>query len=331
MVPHSRIAKHRTASLDVESARRVLKTEADGLLALARHLDDSFSQALDILSDIKGRVIVTGMGKSGHIGRKIAATLASTGTPSFFVHPGEASHGDLGMVTQDDAILGLSNSGETSELSDFIAYSRRFQIPMISITSKADSTLAEAADVSLVLPKEAQEACPLGLAPTTSTTMTLALGDCLAVCLLERRGFSATDFKQFHPGGSLGNQLMKVKDLMHEGEKLPTVQPDTLMSDTLIEMTAKQFGCVAVINQDNLLQGIITDGDLRRHMTDDLIKKCAGDIMTSGAKTIGSNALAVEALSIMNSKSITSLFVLDDRSRVEGIIHIHDCLRAGIA
>lgn len=330
MAPHSRIAKARPAELDLETARRVLKLEADGLLALSDALDDKFAHAVDLLAGVQGRIVVTGMGKSGHIGRKIAATLASTGSPAFFVHPGEASHGDLGMVTEADAILGLSNSGETSELSDFIGYSRRFSIPLISITSRKSSTLAEAADVSLVLPA-AKEACPLGLAPTTSTTLTLALGDCLAVALLERRGFSADDFQQFHPGGSLGNQLMKVKDLMHSGNALPLVTKDTLMSDTLLEMTAKHFGCVAVVDEKNALLGIITDGDLRRNMTDDLIGKSAGDIMTTGAKTVDANVLALEGLALMNEKSITSLFVLDEDKKVSGILHIHDCLRAGIA
>ncbi|MDV7339472.1 KpsF/GutQ family sugar-phosphate isomerase [Terasakiella sp. A23] len=330
MAPHSRIAKARPAELDIASAKSVLKLESDGLLALADSLDDTFAKAVDILAGVKGRIVVTGMGKSGHIGRKIAATLASTGAPAFFVHPGEASHGDLGMVTQEDAILGLSNSGETAELSDFIAYSRRFTIPLISITSRQSSTLSESADVSLVLPN-AKEACPLGLAPTTSTTMTLALGDALAVALLERRGFSSDDFQQFHPGGSLGNQLMKVKDLMHTGDALPIVSPTDPMSDTLLVMTAKHFGCVAVTDENNRLQGIITDGDLRRNMTDELIKRCAGDIMTTGAKTISAGALAVEALGIMNAKSITSLFVVDENQKVMGVIHIHDCLRAGIA
>lgn len=330
MAPHSRMAKERSAEQDIASAKQVLKLEAEGLLALSDSLGEEFHEAVSVLAQAQGRVIVTGMGKSGHIGRKIAATLASTGTPAFFVHPGEASHGDLGMVTPSDVIIGLSNSGETSELSDFIAYSRRFGINLISITSRAESTLAEAADVSLVLPK-VQEACPLGLAPTTSTTLTLALGDCLAVALLERRGFSADDFQQFHPGGSLGNQLLKVKDLMHTNEALPLVRPTTLMSDTLLEMTAKHFGCAAVVDNDLKLLGIITDGDLRRHMTDDFVKKKAGDIMTVGPKTISANALAVEALSIMNNKNITSLFVLQGDETVVGIVHIHDCLRAGIA
>ncbi|GGF55666.1 KpsF/GutQ [Terasakiella brassicae] len=330
MAPHSRTAKARPAEQDIASAQRVLTLEAEGLKALADSLNGEFAGAVDILAHVKGRVIVTGMGKSGHIGRKIAATLASTGSPAFFVHPGEASHGDLGMVTQEDAILALSNSGETAELSDIIAYTRRFSIKLISITSRATSTLAEAADVSLVLPN-AQEACPLGLAPTTSTTMTLALGDCLSVALLERRGFSASDFKEFHPGGSLGNQLMKVKDLMHTGDALPLVRLNTAMGETLLEMTAKHFGCVAVVDDTRKLLGIITDGDLRRNMTDDLICKKAENVMTVGAKTIGANALAVEALAIMNDKSITSLFVLNEDGTVDGVLHIHDCLRAGIA
>jgi arabinose-5-phosphate isomerase len=330
MAPNSRIAHARSVDLDLESAKRVLKLEADGLRALADTLDEKFCAAVDILSKVQGRIVITGMGKSGHIGRKIAATLASTGAPAFFVHPGEASHGDLGMVTQSDAILALSNSGDTTELSDFIHYSRRFSIPLISITSRKESMLSEAADVSLVLPK-AKEACPLGLAPTTSTTMTLALGDAIAVALLERRGFSADDFQQFHPGGRLGSQLMKVKDLMHVGAALPLVTPSTLMSDALLEMTAKHFGCVAVIDENHHLLGVITDGDLRRNMAHDLIQKTAQSVMTIGAKTIQSNALAVEGLAIMNDKSITSLFVLDDLQQIIGILHIHDCLRAGIA
>lgn len=330
MAPHSRIAHTRPVQQDLNSAREVLKLEAEGLLALADTLDEKFCAALDILSKVEGRIVITGMGKSGHIGRKIAATLASTGAPAFFVHPGEASHGDLGMVTQSDAILALSNSGETNELSDFIHYSRRFTIPLISITSREESTLSEAADVSLVLPK-AQEACPLGLAPTTSTTMTLALGDALAVALLERRGFSADDFQQFHPGGSLGNHLMKVEDLMHKDNALPLVSPSTLMGDVLLEMTAKHFGCVAVIDSTEQLMGIITDGDLRRNMADDLIKKTASSVMTSGVKTIMSNALAAEGLAIMNENSITSLFVLAENQKIIGILHIHDCLRAGVA
>lgn len=330
MAPHAQASPLRPNALDLESAQQVLKIEADGLLSLAETLDENFCQAVDVLAKVKGRIVVTGMGKSGHIGRKIAATLASTGAPAFFVHPGEASHGDLGMVIQGDAILALSNSGETSELSDFIGYSRRFSIPLISITSRKESALSQAADVSLVLPK-AKEACPLGLAPTTSTTMTLGLGDALAVALLERRKFSADDFQKFHPGGSLGTQLMKVKDLMHKAQAIPLVHPETLMSDALLEMTAKHFGCVGVINQETCLVGIITDGDLRRNMANDLIKKTAEAVMTTGAKTIHGNALAVEGLVIMNDKSITSLFVLDDAHKVIGILHIHDCLRAGIA
>lgn len=329
MAPHSRTLQNRPADMDIASARDVLKTEAEGLIALADSLDGDFAQALELLAQAQGRIIVTGMGKSGHIGRKIAATLASTGTPAFFVHPAEASHGDLGMVTRQDAVIALSNSGETSELGDIIAYTRRFGIAMISITSREYSTLAQAADVSLVLPA-AREACPLGLAPTTSTTLTLALGDAIAVALLERRGFSASDFREFHPGGSLGNKLLKVSDLMHGVDNLPTIAQGQPVSAALLEMTAKHFGCVGVIDENRALLGIITDGDLRRHMGSDLLAQSVDAIMTANPQTIGPNTLAVEALAVMNGKSITSLFVIEDGS-VHGILHIHDCLRAGIA
>ena len=317
------------ADADLESARRVLGLEVEGLQALSRALDGRFIAALDLLSGIDGRIVVTGMGKSGHIGNKIAATLASTGSSAFFVHPAEASHGDLGMITRDDAVIALSNSGETAELSDVIGYTRRYSIPLVAITSRGDSTLAEASDVALVLPKVA-EACSLGLAPTTSTTMTLALGDAIAVALLERRGFTAADFKVFHPGGSLGQALIRVRDLMHPADTLPLVGAEAPMSQAILEMSSKGFGCVGIVDGDKRLTGVITDGDLRRHMGDGLISAKAGAIMTAAPKTTRPGLLAGEALAKMNETKITSLFVVDDDGRPVGLLHVHDCLRAGV-
>lgn len=314
---------------DVASARRVLRTEAQALEALAQTLDGAFTAAIDRLAAIDGRVIVSGIGKSGHVGRKIAATLASTGTPSFFVHPAEASHGDLGMVTTSDAVLALSNSGETPELSDIVAYTRRYQLPLIAMTGRPESSLAEAADVALVLPGVV-EACPMGLAPTTSTTLMLALGDALAVALLERRGFSAADFRVFHPGGQLGRRLLKVADLMHSSDALPLAPMDMPMSEALVVMTAKSFGCVGAVATDGSLAGIVTDGDLRRHMDSALTSRTVGEVMTRNPKSVTPNQLAVEALALMNNDSITSLFVLE-QGRPVGILHIHDCLRARLA
>lgn len=311
---------------DLASGRRVLHTEAEALEALAQALDGSFTATLDLLIATTGRVIVTGIGKSGHVARKIAATFASTGTPAFFVHPAEASHGDLGMVTEKDAILALSNSGETAELGDVVAYSRRFGIPLVAMTSRTDSSLAQAADVALVLPP-APEACPIGLAPTTSTTLMLALGDALAVALLERRGFSAAEFRVFHPGGQLGRRLLKVADLMHTGDAIPLVPSTMPMGEALLIITAKSFGCVGVVDSQGKLAGIVTDGDLRRHLAPSLLQMTAGDVMTAHPKTVPPNLLAVEALAIMNACAITSLFVTEDDIPV-GILHIHDCLRA---
>lgn len=310
------------------SARKVLEIEAQALSDLAFDLGDAFVRTLDIISSIKGRLVITGMGKSGHIANKIAATMASTGTPSFFVHPGEASHGDLGMITKDDAVLALSNSGETSELADLVAYCKRFDIPLIGMTSRPGSTLDVASTVSLVLP-DSPEACPMGLAPTTSTTLMLALGDAIAVALLERLQFSPTDFKTFHPGGKLGLKLLKVSDLMHAGDELPTAHGDIVMSEALLVMTAKRFGCLAIVDADRKLEGIITDGDLRRHMGPDFLNMRAKEIMTSEAQTVGPDTLASEAVALMNAKSITNLFVVDQKCPV-GIVHIHDCLRAGV-
>ena len=313
----------------IETARNVLRLEIEGLQALSAGLDGSFTAALDLLGAMKGRAVVTGMGKSGHIGRKIAATLASTGTPALYVHPGEASHGDLGMITGDDLVIALSNSGETTELADLVAYTRRFEIPLIAIIGREGSTLANAADVALVLPP-LEEACAITAAPTTSTTMTLALGDALAVAMLELKGFSLNDFQVFHPGGKLGRRLLKIDDIMHVGSEVPLIDETEKMSKALLEMTAKSFGCLGVVDSGGELQGIITDGDLRRHMSDDLLNRTTGDVMTSGARTVPVGTLASEALHIMNENAITTLFVVDGQKPV-GIVHIHDCLRAGVA
>lgn len=323
-----------TESTGLARARRVLAIEAAGLAALGQALDSRLDAALDRLAAVTGRVVVSGMGKSGHVGRKIAATLASTGTPALFVHPAEASHGDLGMIGPGDAVLALSNSGETPELADLVAYTRRFGIPLVAIVGRAPSTLADAADVALVLPRAA-EACPLGLAPTTSTTMALALGDAIAVALLERRGFTAEQFSVFHPGGKLGRKLLRVRDLMHTGAELPLAPPDTPMAEAILAITAKRFGCLGLVDADGRLAGIVTDGDLRRHMSRDLLARPAAEIMTRAPKTIRPEALAGEALRLMNEKAITTLFVVPDegadKGRPIGIVHLHDCLRAGVA
>ena len=311
------------------SGARVLRLEAEALLRLADTLGDAFERALDCLAAVQGRVVVTGMGKSGHIAKKIAATLASTGTPAQFVHPGEASHGDLGMIARNDAVVALSNSGETSELADVIAYTRRFGIPLVAISRNPGSPLAEQADILLQLPAAA-EACALGLAPTTSTTMMLALGDALAVALYERRGFSADDFSVFHPGGKLGRQLLRVSDIMHKDAELPVAPLGTTMSEVILTMTRGRFGCVGIVDRDGLLAGIITDGDLRRHMNPNLLAASAETIMTRRPKTIRPGALVAEAIGQMNMLAITSLFVTEAEKPL-GIIHIHDCLRTGVA
>ena len=307
---------------------RVLRTEGEALLAFAGSLSSSFVAAVEAILAARGRIILSGMGKSGHIARKIGATLASTGTPAYFVHPAEASHGDLGMITQDDVCIVLSNSGETSELSDIIAHTRRFGIPLIGVASRPDSTLLKASDIALILPP-APEACAIGMAPTTSTTMTLALGDALAVAVMEKRGFQPRDFKIFHPGGKLGAQLLLVAALMHSGDTLPLIGADAEMSDTLLVMTAKSFGVVGITAPDGTLDGIITDGDLRRNMTG-LMDKTAAQVMHKGPLTIRPEALAAEALGVMNDRKITCLFVVDAANRPVGLIHIHDCLRAGV-
>ena len=317
----------------VTSAVRTLELEGEGLAALRDALQTSlmasFSEAVMLLKAARGRVIVSGIGKSGHVGQKIAATFASTGTPAFFVHPSEASHGDLGMITRDDIILAISWSGETVELKNIITFSRRFSVPMISITSRLDSALGQQSDVCLNLPR-AKEACPHGLAPTTSTTMQLALGDCLAIALLEAKGFTAHDFKVFHPGGSLGASLKFVSDVMHKGDQLPLARESELMSEAIVAMTTKSFGCLGIVDAKDKLIGIVTDGDLRRHMGEDLLKARAGDIMTKAPKTVGPQMLASAALEVLNASRITALFVVD-KGKPVGIIHVHDLLRAGVA
>jgi arabinose-5-phosphate isomerase len=327
-LPHTLKLEDRS-STTVDAGRRVLRTEAEALFALAEALDGRFEQAVERLAGTRGRTVVTGMGKSGHIGRKIAATLASTGTPALYVHPAEASHGDLGMITRDDTVLALSNSGETPELADIVAYTRRFSIPLLVIVGRADSSLAEAADLALVLPSR-PEACPMGLAPTTSSTAMLALGDALAVALLERRGFGANEFSVLHPGGKLGKKLVRVEDVMHRGDELPLVRLGAPMSDVLLEMTTKRLGCVGVLNGRGVLTGIITYGDLRRHMKEGLLGRRAAEVMTAAPKTIHAQALAAEAIGIMNDCTITVLFVVEGQRPV-GALHMHDCLRVGIA
>ena len=315
---------------DIASARRTLALEAAGIRAIADGLGQPFVDAVRAMAGIRGRVVVTGMGKSGHVARKIAATLASTGTPALFVHPAEASHGDLGMIAEGDAVLALSNSGETPELTDIIAYTRRFRVPLIGMTRRRPSALADTADVPLVLP-DTDEACPLGLAPTTSTTQMLALGDALAVALLERRGFSAADFRVFHPGGKLGRRLLRVADLMHRGDEVPVCLPTAPMSEAILVMTAKTFGIVGIVDAGGQLVGVITDGDLRRHMGPGLFEATAGAVMTRTPRTVGPDALGVEALGFMNETKIYCVFVVDAEQRPVGILRIHDILRAGIA
>ncbi|MEL1251539.1 KpsF/GutQ family sugar-phosphate isomerase [Aurantiacibacter gilvus] len=309
------------------SGAEVIRTEVAALGQMADSLGEAFDRACEMVSTCAGRVIVSGMGKSGHIGNKIAATLASTGTPSFFVHPSEASHGDLGMVKQDDVCIVISNSGETSELHAMLAYVTRFDIPMIAITRSPDSTLARHSTVALLLP-DAPEACSVGMAPTTSTTCTLALGDALAVAVMRMKGFAKEDFHVFHPGGKLGAQFIRVSDIMHVGDELPLVRADQPMSDVLIEMTSKGLGVAAIVDGDGKLDGIITDGDLRRNMNG-LIERLAGDVATRQPSTIGADVLAKEATARMGELKVSALPVTDDSGKLVGMLHIHDCLRAG--
>ena len=317
---------------DLAAAQRVLDSAGEAIKSLGGALNGEFARAVDAIMAVKGRVIVSGIGKSGLIARKIAATLASTGTPAYFVHPAEASHGDLGGVTRRDALLMLSWRGESAELSDLITYAKRFHIPLIGMASIAESTLMQAADVALLLPK-VREACPMGLAPTTSTTLMLVLGDALAVALMERRGFSADQYRDFHPGGSLGRALIRVSDLMHSAGELPLVEEGASMRQALAAMEKCRFGCVGLTDKKGALVGIITDGDLRRNWDRDLRNSKASDVMTRSPKVARSNQLAAEAIAFMNEKKITQLFVLDPKDKGKkpvGILHIHDCLRAGL-
>nr|WP_131113194.1 KpsF/GutQ family sugar-phosphate isomerase [Lichenihabitans psoromatis] len=326
-----------SSTLAISSALRTLATERAGIAAMEaavaatgpQDFGHVFAAVVDLLRGIDGRVIVTGMGKSGHIGRKIAATLASTGTAAYFVHPAEASHGDLGMIRSGDVVLAMSWSGETVELADIITYAKRFRIPLLAVTSNPDSALGREADLCLTLPR-AEEACPNGLAPTTSTTMQLVLGDALAVALLEARGFSATDFKVYHPGGKLGARLTFVRDVMHQGDEIPCVSTQAAMSEAIVEMSGKRFGCVGVIDTAGLLVGIITDGDLRRHMGPTLMHQVAADIMTRTPTTIDPDALAVEALALLTETRRSVLIVADHDKRPIGILHLHDLYGIGI-
>ncbi len=317
----------------IDSAKRSISTEAEGMAALLSALDGplaaGFVKAVELISKAEGRTIISGMGKSGHVGRKIAATLSSTGTPAMFVHPAEASHGDLGMITPKDAVVMISNSGESAELRDMLNYVKRFAVPLIAMTANPESTLAKAADVVLALP-QAREACPNGLAPTTSTLLQLALGDALAVALLEDKGFSAVDFREFHPGGKLGAQLTHVSSIMRKEHALPLAGTGMKMADAIVVMTEKACGCLGVVDHDGQLIGIITDGDLRRSMRPGLLAHSTASIMTKHPKTMRGEALASEALELLNSKSITSVFVIDEAKKPVGLVHIHDLLRAGV-
>ncbi|WP_068300292.1 SIS domain-containing protein [Pararhodobacter sp. CCB-MM2] len=311
------------------AAARVLKAEAEAVLRMADELPVDFVPAVEAMLGCRGRVVLSGIGKSGHIARKIAATLASTGTPSQFVHPAEASHGDLGMVTEADVCILISNSGETAELGDLINHTRRFSIPLIGISRKLDSTLMRAADLKLLLPN-APEACSIGMAPTTSTTLTLALGDALAVALMEQRGFLHENFRVFHPGGKLGAKLALVRQLMHEADELPLVQPETSMSETLLRMSEKGFGLACMVDTEGRLAGVISDGDLRRHI-DGLMAKTAGEVATRSPVTVPPEMLAAESLNIMNDRRITALVVVDEDQKPIGLIRLHVLLKAGLA
>ncbi|RXT24880.1 KpsF/GutQ family sugar-phosphate isomerase [Rhizobium leguminosarum] len=318
----------------LESAKRTIETERRGLEALEQAFDNGlaapFTRAVEVIGDISGRVIVTGVGKSGHIGAKLAATFASTGTPAFFVHAAEANHGDLGMIARDDVVLAISKGGESAELKSIISFTRRFSIPLIAITCSEGSSLAAAADIVLLMPNE-QEACPNGLAPTTSTLMQLAIGDALAVALLEARGFTATDFHVFHPGGKLGASLMHVADVMHTGERLPLVSQGTPMPEAITVLSRKHFGCVGVLDEDGRLCGIVTEGDMARNLTRNLAELSVDDIMTRTPKTVRPTVLATAALALLNQHHIGALIVIDDDRRPVGLVHFHDLLRIGVA
>ncbi|ESW93342.1 KpsF/GutQ [Mesorhizobium sp. LSJC268A00] len=330
---HAGSPEKKPLEASVASALRTVATEQAGVAALAAALENElaepFARAVDMVSRINGRVIVTGVGKSGHIGTKIAASLASTGTPAFFVHPAEANHGDLGMIARDDAIIAMSWSGESKELMGIVAYSRRFSIPLIAITAGAASALARAADVVVLLPS-APEACPHGLAPTTSTLLQLVVGDALAIALLEARGFTPDHFRTFHPGGQLGANLTQIHEIMHVGDRLPLVSSGTGMREAILELSNKGFGCVAIATADGALVGIITDGDIRRHIGSNLMEMSVDQVMTKKPKTATPDTLVATALQIINNSAITSLMVVEGR-RLVGLVHLHDLLRIGAA
>ncbi|WHI48319.1 KpsF/GutQ family sugar-phosphate isomerase [Microbulbifer sp. JMSA004] len=321
-----------TQNLILEAGRRTVRMETEAVAALENRINGEFQRACDMIMQCRGRTIVTGMGKSGHIGRKIAATLASTGTPSFFVHPGEASHGDLGMITRDDVVIAISNSGSSGEVLTLLPLLKRLGIPLISMAGKTDSPLAQAAEVNLDI-SVATEACPLNLAPTSSTTVTLVMGDALAVALLEARGFTAEDFAFSHPGGALGRRLLlKVEDVMHAGDELPQVTPETLLSKALLEMTSKGFGMTTIVNNNGELLGVFTDGDLRRVIDQkiELDKAVMEEVMSRRPKTVSADTLAAESLRIMEDYKITALVVEDEAHHPVGVLHMHDILRAGV-
>lgn len=315
-------------NLDKNCAIRTINREIDTITKLRDSLDNNLTQALNLMQQAKGRIILTGMGKSGHIGKKIAASLASTGTPSFFVHPAEASHGDLGMITEDDVVIAISNSGESKELVDILNYCKRFGIKLIAITKNPESSLGKAGDVVLQLPNNG-EACPLGLAPTNSTTATLVLGDILTAGLIERKGFTKSDFNQRHPGGKLGSILQRVSDLMHTDLEMPILEENSNMQQVLLEMTSKRLGCVGFVNKDGIFTGMLTDGDLRRCLNSEILTKKAIDLMTKNPKTISKDTMAAEAMKIMHDKKITNIFVIEDKKPI-GVIHIHDLLNNGV-
>lgn len=316
-------------NLDKDCAIRTINREIDTIIKLRDSLDDSLTVVLDVMQNARGRIIITGMGKSGHIGKKIAASLASTGTPSFFVHPAEASHGDLGMITEDDVVVAISNSGESKELVDILNYCKRFGIKLISITKNPESSLGKAGDIVLKLPNNG-EACPLGLAPTSSTTATLVLGDVLTAGLIERKCFTKSDFNARHPGGKLGSILQKVSDLMHTGDEMPVLEENSDMQRVLLEMTSKRLGCVGFINSNGELTGMLTDGDLRRCLSPQILEEKAINLMTKNPKTITKDIMASEAIKIMHDKKITNIFVIEDKKPI-GVIHIHDLLNNGVA
>lgn len=315
-------------NLDRNCAIRTINSEIDTIIKLRDSLDNSLTKALDIMQEAKGRIILTGMGKSGHIGKKIAASLASTGTPSFFVHPAEASHGDLGMITEDDVVIAISNSGESRELIDILNYCKRFGIKLIAITKNPESSLGKAGDIVLTLPNNG-EACPLGLAPTNSTTATLVLGDILTAGLIQRKGFTKADFNERHPGGKLGSILKRVSDLMHTGSEMPILEENSNMQQVLLEMTSKRLGCVGFIDKNGNLTGMLTDGDLRRCLTPEILNQKAVELMTKNPKTISKDVMASEAIKIMHEKKITNIFIVENNIPI-GVIHIHDLLNNGV-